>query len=100
MVEDVEFVAHRHASALQVPDRADDVGVAHVPARVVVSADNKNAMVLSLGGADNTVEDEKVFVIPGQQYELLLERVEKMPGVRGAGQTGRRRQDYQMAGLA
>jgi hypothetical protein len=87
MIQNVEFVSDWNTGALQVVDRLDDVDVLHVPAGVVVGTDGQYSGVLSQGRADDPVQDVEVLMIPGQQNELILDAVLKVPGIAGARQT-------------
>ena len=55
MVQDVKSIGQRNAGLFQILDRLYDVAVFHVPAPIVIRADNEDAGMAAAGGLDEFV---------------------------------------------
>lgn len=78
MIEDVEFVRDRRIGRLQVVERASEVAIGHIPARIIVGANDDHAGMPAAGGLDQKVQIAEVVVVLGNQHELVPNRVQQM----------------------
>jgi hypothetical protein len=74
VVEDVQFVDDGYGGRFEVFNRSYNIPVSHVATWVVVGANYKYPRMPPTRCADQHMQVFKVVVVPGWQYEPVLDR--------------------------
>ena len=81
MIQDMEFIGNRNLAVFQVVDRAYDVAIGHIPARIVIDTNDDDTEMTTVRRLDQNMQVPEIIVILRDKCLLVLHRVQQMTNV-------------------